>query len=222
MMTGMPASLASWTAGTIASVEELFDQGRGGVLTASILLALWALSRGFAAAIRALNLAYGVSDRRPWLRLRALALVLSLGSVVMAALILATLVAGPLLGGGRAVADALRVGEAFAFAWNWLRWPVAAVILVAWATTLYHVAPNKRSAWRGDIPGGILVAALWLGVSVGFGAYLRVAAEGNPVMGILGGALIMLLWLYLLSLALLIGGEFNAVLRAGKWKETTQ
>jgi membrane protein len=105
-------------------------------------------------------------------------------------------------------------GNIFAFAWRFLRWPVALALLIAWATTLYHVAPNRaRTLWREDVPGAALTAVLWLASSLGLHLYLQVAADGNPVFGILGGGLILLIWLYLLSLSLLVGGEFNTVLR---------
>ena len=56
-------------------------------------------------------------------------------------------------------------------------------------------------------------AVLWLVASGGFSLYLRVAAGANRVLGTLGGALIGVLWLYLLALILLVGGELNGVLQ---------
>jgi uncharacterized BrkB/YihY/UPF0761 family membrane protein len=64
------------------------------------------------------------------------------------------------------------------------------------------VAPRRRRALTG---------ALWLIVSGAFRLYLHLFG-GNPVFGVLGGARVVLLWLYLLSLGLLIGAELNAVL----------
>jgi membrane protein len=49
-------------------------------------------------------------------------------------------------------------------------------------------------------------------VSVGFRVFLEVAAEGNQVFGVLGGALSVLFWIYLLGIGLLLGGELNAIL----------
>ncbi len=54
--------------------------------------------------------------------------------------------------------------------------------------------------------------ALWLVASAGFRVYLEIAADGNPVLGAFGGGAIVMTWAYLLSLALLLGGELNAVL----------
>jgi membrane protein len=206
---------------TVDAVRELFREASPGLLTVSLAGALWAASRGVAAVIRALDVAYGVDEHRGWLRLRALALGLAVGTVLVAAFLLVALVLGPLLGGGREVADWLGFGGAFATFWDWVRWPAVVVGVVAWATTVFHVAPDRRSPWRRDLPGAVLTATLWILLSIGFRAYLSLAGDTNQVLGVLGGSLVVLLWLYLLAIGLLLGGELNAVLvrRAGVPRE---
>lgn len=207
--------LAKRAAGAIDAIEALFERDNNGLLTAATVIALAVLSRGFVAVLRALNLAYDVPEQRPWWKVRLWGLTLAVASALMAALVLAMVVVGPLLGSGREVARAVGLEEGFGFAWRWLRWPLVFALLVAWATTLFYIGPNRRKErWRRDVPGALLTAVLWLVVSGAFNVYLRVAAKGNPVFGVLGGGLILLVWLYLLSLALLIGGELNAVLAA--------
>lgn len=194
------------------AVRSLFTQRRPGMLTAATLGALFAAARGFVGVIRALDEAYDLEERRSWFAVIPSAVVLALGSVLVAAVMLATLVLGPLLGGGQQVARAVGLGDAFAFFWELLRAPFAFLVLILWATTLFHVAPDHRTAWRHHLPGAVLTAALWLLVSLGFRLYLRVAANGNEVFGILGGTLTLLLWLYVLGVGLILGGELNAVL----------
>ena len=202
---------------TVDAVQALFEESSPGLLTISLALALWAASRGTAAVIRALDVAYDVEERRSWFALRGLAVALALGSVVVTVVLLAMLVLGPLLGGGRQVAEWVGLGDVFATLWDWVRWPVVAVVVVAWAATIFHVGPNRRSTWRSDLPGAALTAVLWILLTVGFRGYLGVAGGGNQVFGVLGGSLVVLLWLYLLAIGLLVGGELNAVLarRAG-------
>jgi membrane protein len=194
------------------SAEELFLERSPGILTVAAAAALWTTSRAFAAVIRALNVAYGIVEERGWLRTRLLGLGLALASILAIALVAVVLIVGPLLGQGDAVADALGLGGAFAFLWDWLRLPFALAALVLWAATVLHMAPSHRSPWRWDLPGAVFAALMALAVSLGFRLYLAFAGEGNQVFGVLGGGLILLFWLYLLSLSLLIGGELNAVL----------
>lgn len=198
--------------GTIDAVRDLFTGSDTGFLTLGIVVSLLGASRAFKGLVHALDVAYDLDERRSWLNLRLTALGLALGSAVVGSLILAMLVVGPLLGTGQDVADAIGAGQAFATFWDWVRWPTVVVLIVLWAATVFHLAPNHRTPWRSDVPGAVLTALLWALASLGFRAYLVFAAQTNEVLGALGGTLIMLIWLYLMSLGLLLGGEFNALL----------
>ena len=207
--------LTDQASGAVDAVARLFDRDNSGLLTVASLVALLVLSRGFATVLRALNLAYDVTERRRWWKLRLWSLGLAVGSTLIAAVVLAMIVVGPLFGQGREVASFFGLGRGFGFIWRWLRWPLVFALLIAWATTLFYIGPNRRKErWRRDLPGATVAAVLWLIVSAGFNIYLRVAADTNPIYGVLGGGLILLVWLYLLSLSLLVGGELNAVLAA--------
>jgi membrane protein len=206
--------LTDEAAGTVDAVQDLFTGSEPGIVTVGALAAVWAASRGFVALVKALDVVYDLDERRGYVRLRVVALLLALGSVLVAAVMLAMLVVGPLLGTGRDVADAVGLGDTFAGVWNLLRWPVAVAVMVAWAATVLHVAPNHRTPWRRDLPGAVLASLAWGLVSAGFRLYLSLAAGANQVLGTLGGSLILLLWLYLLGVGLLLGGELNAVLVA--------
>ena len=216
VLRGMDQVLTSSAAGLRDAVRELFARPSRGIAVLATATALVGLSRAWAVVIRALDLAYQVEERRTWLRQRLLGLVLALSSVLLAVLGLGMIVVDPLLGAGAELAKRLGLGGLFAVAWNWLRWPLAFATLVAWAATVYHVAPGRRLRWRDALPGAAAAAVLWLVASGGFSLYLRVAAGANRVLGTLGGGLIGVLWLYLLALILLVGGELNGVLHRSR------
>ena len=196
-----------------ATVEDLFDRSNAGLITAGVVLTVYASSRGFTAVVGALDVTYGHDYRRNWVSTRVMGFVLTLFTVIVAALVAAMVVVGPLLGGGEEIAERLGAGSAFTTAWDWFRWPVMFVLVVCWAASLYHFAPRRRTPWRTDLPGAVVSTVWWLVVSVGFRAYLDAASSGmNAVFGLLGGALILLVWLYLLAMGLLVGAEINSVL----------
>lgn len=197
---------------TVAAVRELFDSKSAGLVTLGLVFALWSASRGFVAVVNALDVAYDIEDRRGYVRLRLVGLALAAGSVVVGSVILSMLVLGPLLGTGIELADRFGLGAAFATFWDWMRWPVALVVMVGWAATILHYAPHHRTPWRWELPGAVMAAVCWALFSLAFRGYLTFAAATNQVLGTLGGALIVLLWLYLLAVGLLLGGELNAVL----------
>ena len=196
-----------------ATVEELFDRSNAGLITAGVALTVYASSRGFTAVVGALDVTYGHEHRRNWVSTRVMGFVLTLFTVMAAALVAVMVVVGPLFGGGEEIADRLGAGRAFTTAWDWFRWPVVFVVVVCWAASIYHFAPRRRTPWRSDLPGAVVGTVWWLAVSFGFRIYLDAAVGGmNAVFGLLGGALILLVWLYLLAMGLLVGAEINSVL----------
>lgn len=204
--------LTDEASGAIASVRALFEQPHGGVLTLASVGALITLSGAFAVVINALNLAYDIDERRSWLRRRVLGLLLALGTLALMVVSLVVVVLGPLLGRGGSLADQVGLGHGYVVAWNLLRLPVLGAVLVLWLAALFHLAPNRRTTWRSAVPGAVFTGALWLVATAGFRLYLAVVAQRNPILGAFGGGLIVMTWVYLLSIALLLGGELNAIL----------
>jgi membrane protein len=195
-----------------STVQELFDGGNGGALTVGAVIALYAASRGFTAVVRALDVAYDHGHLRSWLSTRLVGLGLTFVSVLAAAVVLTMIVVGPALGEGSELASDLGLSSFVGTLWDWLRWPVVFVVLVTWAATVYHVAPNHTSPWRSELPGALVAAVWWSAVSLGFSTYLSVASSGaNAIFGLLGGAISLLFWLYLMAMGLLVGAEINSL-----------
>ena len=197
--------------GTAEAVEALFEGGSGGVFTFGVVTALWAASRGMSTVLRTLAEIYDVEETRSWIRTRFFAIGLAAASMLLVVLTLTALVVGPLFGAGRVITRWVGLDAVYGTLWEWLGIPLAFVMLVAWAAVVFHSVPHRHTGWRHHIAGAAVTGVLWLIVSAGLRLYLHLFG-GNPVFGILGGALVMLLWLYVLSLALLVGAELNAVL----------
>jgi membrane protein len=203
-------------------VHGLLHQQRGGFAVGGLLVTLWLSSRVFTATIRALDLAYAVEERRSLPQQRALALAYALAAVVVVVLTLGLIVVGPLFGGGRALADWLRLGEAFAFLWVVGRWPVVFLIVVAFLTWLYRFGPNVVNTWRDCVPGAVLGVILWLLASVALRVYLQTTGdpsfatpeeEAIAAAGQVFGALVaVVVWTFVSSASILAGGIVNAEL----------
>jgi membrane protein len=204
--------------GAIEAIRGLFEQRRASLLTVASLFAVYGVTRAFAAVINGLDVTHGTREKRSPIRFWSTALALALGSLAATILLLGVVVIDPLFGGVHGLAERIGVGSQAATVWSWLRWPTAFLLLMAWATALYHFAPYPRTRWRHDVTGAALAAVLWLVVSFGFSTYLRIAAAANPVLSVLGGGVILLIWAYLLAIGLLMGGEVNALL-AGRGRE---
>jgi membrane protein len=182
-----------------------------GLISFGIIGTLYVISNAFAAIIRALNKAYDVEETRPFWKVRAIALLMALGlsGIVFIALVL--LIAGP--GLGRAIAAYFGYRELFVVFWSVFRWVVALVILVFTFALLYYFAPDARQPFRWITPGGFVGVLLWVLASLAFRLYVSSDIVAyNETYGSIGAAIVLLLYLYIVSLAILVGAELNAVL----------
>jgi membrane protein len=197
--------------GVEKTVSDLFATS-GTALTVALVIALASVAQAFASVLNTVTVAYEIHDHRGWWFRRLLGLLLGLGSLLAGAVIVTAFVIGPFFGHAEEVVAKVGLSEEYAFVWAWIRYPVGFVALVAWATTLFHLCPDRPARWRSGLPGGLVTTVLWLAASLGFSTYLGLVVPKSPVLGALGGGLILMTWFYLLCLSLLGGAELNATL----------
>jgi len=107
--------------------------------------------------------------------------------------------------------------------WGIVRWLIATLTSISVIALIYHNAVPRTQRWHSVIPGSILATVLWFSVTVGFRAYLQHWGDFGSIYGSLGAAMALLVWMYMISLVVLVGAEFNALLfpRAFLGKELT-
>ena len=221
---GIMGLLNADTSGVVASIRETLpgksgaaladafrradDPSEATSLTSAVLgigLALWSASSGMVGLQSGLNVAYDVEHDRKFIGKRAVALVL----------IVATL----LLGG--VPSPFFTFGEAPVYVV--LAWVLTIAAVMLLFSIYYYLAPNRDSPhWQWVTAGGILGAALWVIACVAFGVYVEVYSNYSKTYGSLGGVVVLLLLLFLTSLAVLIGGELNAELERQSQHRTEQ
>jgi membrane protein len=95
------------------------------------------------------------------------------------------------------------------WAWSTARWIIVTATLIAIATLLYRVGTEYKQGWRSVLPGAILATILWLMVTFFFNRYVQNFASYNRIYGSLGAVIVLLIWMFLTTLVLLYGAEFN-------------
>ena len=96
--------------------------------------------------------------------------------------------------------------------WGALRWAIAILTSIAVIQLIYHNAVPRTQPWHSVLPGAVLATAMWLLSTALFGWYLQHYADYSVIYGSLGLGIALLVWMYLISLVILIGAEFNAML----------
>ena len=96
--------------------------------------------------------------------------------------------------------------------WTCIRWLIATLTSIAVIALIYHNAVPRTQPWHTVIPGATLATGLWFSSTLLFGFYLQHYADYGVIYGSLGAAIALLVWMYMVSLVILIGAEFNAML----------
>lgn len=180
-----------------------------GVAVMSVFGALWLAAGGGASLLKAMNRVYRIRETRPWWERQLVGLGMSLlaGTVLMCAVLL--------LGGGQLLGQA--VGGDGAPGWFWViagfaRWPLLLLVLMLEATMVFRVAPDTRLPWRWVTPGALVFGLGWLAASFLFTLYVKFAGGYAASYGVIGGVVVILLWLQVTTYSLLVGAEVNALL----------
>jgi membrane protein len=202
-----------------SQLERVIDSSPSGLrvgVFVGLAVALWSASSGMKHLMGALTLAYDEVDDRRFLRLRGLALLLTVGAIAMALLALAGMVLPDGLEDSGSMGT-LRTVLQFA------RWPVLAVVVVLALSVLYRWAPDRDAArWRWVSPGALLATAVWLVASIGFSIYTANFGSYNETYGALGAIVVLMLWLYITAYAVILGAELNCELERQTVMDTTE
>jgi membrane protein len=183
--------------------------GAGLALILGAALALWSASGYVTAFSRAMNRVYEVEEGRPFWKLRPIMLLITLVTVVLAALVVASLVlSGPV---AAAVGNAIGLGDTALTVWQFAKWPVALVLVVLVIALLYHSTPNvKQPKFRWISVGAAVAIVVWIIASAAFAVYVTQFGSYGSTYGTLGSVIVFLLWLWITNLALLFGAEIDA------------
>lgn len=185
------------------TLDDVFSGGRYDVVSIGFILALWSGSRALNVFVETITIMYGLGGHRGIVKTRMLSFLLYVMGLVTGVVTIPLVLAGPGLV-ERILPDRLD----FVIS---LYWPVVLVLCICFLATLYHVSVPVRTSWRYNLPGATLTLMFWV-----VGSYLlrwvlsTTAGESTSIYGPLAAPIAVMLWLYLLSIAVLIGAAVNA------------
>ena len=189
----------------IPTVEDVFTGGRFDLISVGFLLSVWSGSRALNVFVDTISIMYGQSGVRGIVRTRALSLTLYLLSLVVGIVVIPLVVIGPTW-----LKDLLPKETEFLV---WLYWPVVTVLAVASITTLFHISTPRRTPWARDVPGAVLTLVLWTLSSYVLRGTISASLGGTSIYGPLSAPIALLIFLYALAIAVLIGAALNAANR---------
>jgi membrane protein len=185
------------------TLNDVLRGGRFDVISLGFVLALWSGSRALNVFIDTITVMHGLGGHRGIIRTRALSFVLYVLALITGIAAIPLMVAGPTL-----------LGEWLPERVDFLLrfyWPAVGVICICFLATLYHLSVPVRTSWRFNLPGAVFSLLAWV-----VGSYLLrwvltvTAADSRSIYGPLAAPIAILLWLYLVAIAVLIGAAVNA------------
>ena len=187
----------------VPTLDQVLAEPRFDIISIGFVLALWSGSRALNVFVDTITIMHGLGGHRGIVKTRALSFGLYVLAMITGAVSLPLVVAGPTLVRGL-LPEQLRFVMAF-------YWPVVVLVCICFLATLYHVSVPVRTNWSFNLPGATFSLAVWI-----FGSFLLrwfltvTAADSRSIYGPLAAPIAVLLWLYLVAIAVLIGAAVNA------------
>lgn len=190
------------------TIQDVTSNRHGGLLSFGVLGTIWAASGGLWAVMGTLNEAYDAKEERSlWkMQLIAIALTIALSFLIVGGVVLI------MLSDKFSVwlAAQLGLGHIFAIIWRAVHFVLGFALVFLGLQVIYYFGPNVKQAWRWVTPGAAFAVLSLLLASLLLTLYLRFAPSYSATYGSLGAVIVLMLWLYLMGLAVLIGGEINS------------
>ena len=199
------------------TIGTIIDPQRSDVMWGSIILAIWVSSSGFGAVIKGLNMSYDVQETRSYILRKFLSIVYTL--------LLAWTIAMTLLlfvfGGVIEKFIILKLHHQFLIKIFWYagRYSIILIVMFIIFLFLYNVTPCKRLGWKEVMPGAIFTTIGWIVTSLIFTFYVNNFNNYARIYGGLSAVFAIMIWLFISSLTLLVGGELNAYIIEYKKKK---
>jgi membrane protein len=173
------------------------------------VLALWTLSGAMQNVMWALNTAYDQDETRGFVRRRLAAAGMAVFMMTASALVLGLLVLGPHLSGW--IGNAIGQKTLVELVWWIAQWPLLIGGLLLAFGVVYYLGPNiEQRRWHFITFGAVFAVLVWLLASGAFAFYASRFGSYNKAWGSLSAVVVMLTWLWISSVALLLGAEVNA------------
>lgn len=190
---------------------EAEETGSGALISITTVAALWACSKGVLGIIYGLNSIYKTTEKRGYVRLRAVAVFYTVAFIAALIVVLILMVFG------NRILDAIMLNvpvlESLAEAVRIVRWLVSLGFLVLFFMFIYTVIPERKTKLKNELPGALISAVGWICFSALYSFYIDNFGNHSSVYGSLTAIVLFMLWLYFCMIILFFGAEVNDMLR---------
>ncbi len=190
-------------------IQEVMTNQNGGLVSISIILAIWTASGGFKAFINALNKIYGIKEDRSLIVTNLMAvLYVVLLALGIAGSLLLVVFADPIIAGIKGFFPMINFG----IMETAMTWIMPALFIFLLLTLVYMFVPSRNVKIKHAVPGAVFAALAFMLVSFGFKIYINNFANYSRFYGALAAVVVLMFWLLLLAMIMVFGAELNSVI----------
>jgi len=202
-------------------VRRIASHGQGTLGLAFLVtfgLSLWGANAGTKAIFDALNIIYKEREKRSFIGLTLGSLLFTLGGIALVLLAMAGIIVVPV---------ALKLlnipQQSGAGLLTLLRWPLLYALILFALACLYRYGPSRtHPQWRWVTWGSALAGGVWIVGSLLLSWYVANFGSYNATYGSLGAVIGFMVWMWLSTIIVLVGGEINAEMEHQTAKDTTE
>lgn len=212
----LPAEMQKIISGQLISLASKASSSLGAGAIFSLLVSLWSAAKGSKALMEALNIIYDENDERGFFKQNIIAIALTFFWAILSIVAIGVVVGIP------AIVSQFEFGKLIESAVASGSWIILLVLYAVFLQVAYRYGPHRTQAkWKWVSTGAIIASVLWALASLLFSWYATKFGNFNKTYGSLGAVVVMMLWFYITSFVILIGGEINAELEHQTKKDTT-
>lgn len=197
-------------AGTAQRYFESAQHRPLGTLIPTLLITLWTSSGIFVSWMDGFRRAYGLPKTWGLVKERLVAFFLVFLTFVPMVFATVLVVFGNQIETWMVFHSSHEIGFYILTLWAFVRWVIAVATSVAVLQLVYHWAIPRTDPWHNALPGAGLATALWFPATYLFGWYLLHFSTYSIIYGSLATSIALLVWMYIISVIVLLGAEFNA------------
>ena len=196
-------------------VSDLVPQASLNYLSISALITIWSASRGIHALRQAMDRAYGVISVKKFWRKRVLSIVYTM--TLMTAIVFALTL--PSMGKDfvHFIEHTFSLDLGFVKILLAYRWPFIIGFFFIVISFFYYVSFDRHDKWREVIPGTLFAMIGWVALSVLFSEFVNNFGRYTLIYGSLGAMVVLMVWFYMSSIVLMLGGEINSIYHSFKF-----
>lgn len=167
----------------------------------------WSISCAVSTISKALNRMYRIDENRNVLVIRGLGVIFAVLLAMTIILTFFLLVLGNIIG-----ISIVKFVPSFSIIWSMLRFLIVYFVLIIVFSAIYTILPNKKIKYREAVFGALFTTFTWGGASMIFAFYVENFSKYHIVYGSLNGIIVLMMWLYMTSIIVMLGGELNSII----------